>query len=55
VTPYRICADTGLDKGMMSKFLSGQRWPTEANLNILAGYLGLRVVADATPADGGRK
>jgi transcriptional regulator with XRE-family HTH domain len=43
LTCYRICAETGIDKGSMSKFLNGQRGLSLAHLDKLAELLGLRI------------
>jgi transcriptional regulator with XRE-family HTH domain len=47
LTPYRICKDTGIDQGQMSRFLSGQMWLGEDTMNRLAEYLGWRLVSGA--------
>jgi transcriptional regulator with XRE-family HTH domain len=49
VSQYRLSKDTGLDQAMLSRFMNGKRWPSEANLNALCRYLGLSV---AGPSDG---
>lgn len=43
LTPYRICKDTGIDQGQMSRFLAGKMWLGEETMNRLAEYLGLEV------------
>lgn len=51
VSQYRIWKETGLDQAMLSRFLSGERWPSEDNLNTLARYLDLKVTGQK-PAQG---
>ncbi len=41
---YRICMDTGIDKGTMSRFYHGIRGMSLENLDILFGYLQLEVM-----------
>ena len=43
-TAYRICADTGLDRGAMSRFLSAKRGLSLESLDKLAEYLNLKIV-----------
>lgn len=44
LTPYRICKETGIDQGQMSRFLAGRMWLGEETMNRLAEFLKLRVV-----------
>jgi hypothetical protein len=43
LTCYRICAETGINKASMSRFLNGQRGLSLAHLDRLAELLGLRI------------
>jgi transcriptional regulator with XRE-family HTH domain len=40
---YRLCAATGIDKGSMSRFMSGGGFLSEQSLNALADAIGLSV------------
>ncbi len=44
VTAYRICADTGMDKAALSRFLSGERGLSLESLDTLAGYFEMKIV-----------
>lgn len=60
VSHYRICKDTGIDKGALSRFMAGKVGLTLAHLEALADVLGLDVVARgpvrvSPPAKRGRK
>jgi transcriptional regulator with XRE-family HTH domain len=46
VTQYRICKDTGIDPSVMSRFMSGERGLTIPTLDVLAEYLGLRIITE---------
>lgn len=45
-TRYRIAQDTGIDESTLAKFYNGSRGLSLDNLDLLAGYLGLRVVME---------
>ena len=48
-TAYRICADTGLDRGAMSRFLAAKRGLSMESLDKLAEYLQLKLVRPQRP------
>ena len=45
ITRYRIAQDTGIDESTLAKFYHGTRGLSLDNLDLLCGYLDLRVVA----------
>lgn len=46
ITRYRIAQDTGIDESTLAKFYNGTRGLSLDNLDLLCGYLKLRVVLD---------
>ncbi len=42
-SPYRIAADTGVDKGVLSRFLRKERGITNATMDTLCQYLHLEL------------
>lgn len=51
-TRYRIAQETGIDESTLAKFYNGTRGLSLNNLDLLAGYLGLRVVMDRNAKKG---
>ncbi len=49
VTRYRIAKDTGIEQSALSRFVSGERGLSQAAIDTLAEYFGLRLVADKRP------
>lgn len=49
VSGYRISAETGIDKAALSRFLSGERGLSMESLDLLAGYLELKIVSPDRP------
>jgi transcriptional regulator with XRE-family HTH domain len=45
VSRYRICKETGIDKGLMSRFMAGRGTLSMQTLDALGAVLGLDVVA----------
>ena len=52
LTRYRIAQDTGIDESTLAKFYNGTRGLSLDNLDLLCGYLKLRVVMDRTAKKG---
>ena len=46
VTRYRIAQDTGIDESTLAKFYHGTRGLSLDNLDLLCGYLDLRIVVE---------
>ena len=46
VSRYQIWKDTGIDQSVLGKFVAGKRGISMETLDVLAEYLGLRVVMD---------
>jgi len=46
VSRYRLWKETGIDQATLSRFMAGKAGMTLKSLDVLAGALGLRVVAD---------
>ena len=57
ITAYRLCKDLGIDRGQISKFLSGKVNISLEMLEQIAGYLkyDLVLVKRARPRKGGKK
>lgn len=53
-TQYAICRATGLDKGALSRFVSGERGLELANVDKLAEFLGLHVTGPDDSTKGER-
>jgi len=49
VSRYQIAKETGIAAPVLCRFVKGQRGMTLKNLDILADYLGVRVVVDREP------
>ena len=49
VSRYRIWKDTGIDQSVLGKFVSGERGISMETLDVLAEYLGLRIMMDRKP------
>lgn len=49
VSRYQIAKETGIAAPVLCRFVKGQRGMTLKNLDILAEYLGVRVVVDREP------
>ena len=47
LTRYRIALDTGIDESALAKFYNRKRGLSLDNLDLLCGYLGLRITADS--------
>ena len=49
VSRYRISKDTEIDQSVLGKFVSGERGISMETLDVLAEYLGLRIMMDRKP------
>lgn len=54
-TRYAIWKATGIGQATLSRFLAGERGLPMKTLDVLAEYLGFRLVVDAKPAAKKRK
>lgn len=46
ITRYRIAQETGIDESTLAKFYNGTRGLSLDNLDLLCGFLSLRVTTD---------
>jgi plasmid maintenance system antidote protein VapI len=51
-TRYRIAQETGITEATLSKYIHGHHGLAQETVDILAEYLGLRLVADGTKRKG---
>ena len=54
LTRYRIAQDTGIDESTLAKFYHGTRGLSLDNLDLLCGYLRLRIVTERKPRKKGK-
>jgi DNA transposition AAA+ family ATPase len=52
ITRYRIAHETGIDESALAKFYNGTRGLSLDNINLLGGYLELKIVMDRKPKKG---
>lgn len=49
VSRYRLSQETGVSQATLSRFMKGERALSQAALDAIGEYLGLRIVSDRRP------